>query len=82
MVKEFTVCLGHQLALLIKDSISIHVYKDTLIIDIISSGSPLFHYTLGHLRCKIVMGLSSEKLAYDIAKKYKTQIISKHFFTK
>lgn len=63
----------------IKGAVNCHLLDDTLIVDIYGANNIIFKYTLPNLSSEIVQGLSSERLAQSIVKRYK-QYITNLFF--
>lgn len=64
----------------VKGSISAHIIKDTLLVDIEADNMTHWRYTHIHMKEKIINGLSSEYLANEIVKQYKSFIMNRYFF--
>lgn len=63
-------------------SISVHIYNDTLIVDIYTNNTCGWHYTISNISNQILKGLSSENVAVTIIKRYRQYVINRHFYAK
>ena len=81
--KEANTIFAKNLKLLIKNEIkgavNCHLSEDNLVVSIYGANDIIFKYTLSNLSSEIVHGLSSERLAHNIVKRYR-QYITNLFF--
>ena len=65
----------------IKGKVGVHIYDDTLIIDIESfDGSIVWRYTMANIAVQMSVGLSTKIVADVILKQYKAYILSNYFY--
>lgn len=64
----------------IKGFISIHIYDDRLIIDIVERDYSQWHYTINNIAVQLSSGLSAKIVSDVIVKQYKKYILSRHFY--
>lgn len=82
MEKVFRMHLKKELKKRIKGKVSVHVYDDTLVIDIEPVDLSIWHYALPNLCAQLSSGVSSRIVATVIVKEYKNYILRQHFYTK
>lgn len=79
MERIFKNALKKQLSRRIKGVMSVHIFNDTLIVDINSLDGCSFHYTINNLAVQLSVGLSSRIVADVIVKQYKKHILKYYF---
>ena len=79
MGRIFKNALKKQLSRRVKGIVSVHIFNDTLIVDIDSLDGCAFHYTVNNLAVQLSVGLSSRIVSDVIVKQYKNHIL-KHYF--
>lgn len=80
MEKLFAKHVRENLNKRIKGDIYVHVKNDVLIVDIISSGCDVWHYSISKLAAQMSLGLSSRVVSDVIVKQYRKYILSTHFY--
>lgn len=79
MERIFKNALKKQLSRRVKGIVSVHIFNDTLIVDINSLDGCAFHYTVNNLAVQLSVGLSIRIVSDVIVKQYKKYIL-KHYF--
>ena len=79
MEKIFKNALKKQLTRRVKGIVSVHIFNDTLIVDINSLDGCAFHYSVNNLAVQLSVGLSAKIVSDVIVKQYKKYIL-KHYF--
>lgn len=80
MNRVFCNNLRKELYKYVKGSVSVHIIKDTLIVDIQALNMKQWRISYKNIEVSIVQGLSSKNLAIEIVKQYKGFILDYNFF--
>lgn len=80
MERTFVNRLKKQLRERIQGEIYVHIFDNTLIIDIVVNANQIWKYTISDLSTKLSANLTSEIVSDVIVEHYKKYIIDRYFY--
>lgn len=80
MERIFVNRLKKQLRERIQGEIYVHIFDNTLIIDIVVNANQIWKYTISDLSTKLLANLTSEIVSYVVVENYKKYIFDRYFY--
>lgn len=80
MERIFVNRLKKQLRERIQGEIYVHIFDDTLIIDIVVNAMQIWKYTISDLSVKLLANLTSEIVSDVVVEQYRKYIFDRYFY--